>query len=1121
MRGWLGLAAATTLALAGAATAADKTWDNGSGNFTWNTTSTNWTGAVWSNAAGDGAIFGATGAGTISVPAGIAVNSINFAADEYVLNGAGPLTFVNGTSTQTTGVVNVTAGATAIVDVPLTSSVTAIQKIGAGVLQLSQPLNVTASFPMTGNGSLSANLIIGPAPTGTSPIGGTVRVMNASVLPSTIKVGLGAGGVLDIGPNNVTIGELQFTNQNQGINYPAYGVNGTGTLRVTGEINVIGMGSSNFGNAINTPLDLGGGTQIVRSSAITFFSGPANLIFAGPISNGSLLKTLGYRDNGTFGGGDGIALTANNTYTGSTVINTGTLGNSLASGTNASTSLKVVNASMSLLGADGSYGSAATVQILSGAGLTLDNSTGTGTFGGGSGIPLVAAANNPNRLADSAAVTMRDGTLTLRGFAGAASTETVGSMSLTGGTSTVGLVPGASGGTAALTVAGNLTMDPRSAMVISATSTVLGATGQLKVGGTVPAASGGIIPRVANSTDFVFYDAANGFSPLPAASYSPTLAAGANVALAASTATAGSVSINALKTTAAATTTVTAGDTLTVATGMVLSASGTHTIAGPGTLAFGATPGVFFGTNTVNAPVTGSQGLLAASGTLTLAGDLSGLTGTVSNIGAGTLNLNTGTLPAASTIEVRRGTLSIGVNNLPGTGPIVAGVPANDTNLLPVNPSLSISAAGANAVISRPLVIDNGATNAAGLSLNRFGFVVGLSPLSNSTGSQTLAGNITLNTSLNLQGGGGSGTGATILSGNVSGPGTFILANGRANFTGDISNAGGLLIAFGGFTAIANFQGTITGGVPIVMNAGSTNTTGFSYSTQANLGTSPVTIQNSSGVTAPSIFALATGSINNPITLNGDVTGNAATGVTATWAGPVTGTGGVFKNGAGTLVLPNTSYTGNTTVTAGTLKYTGTASLAGSPTITVGTTATAGPILDVSGLTGGPSFSPQLGGSFGLASGQTLKGFGLVSGRTAALAGSTVAPGGSIGTLSFDSSLLLAGTYQAETAATGTQLADQILLTGGNLTIDPLATLTLSATNTYDNVTPLTIASVTGGGTLSGTFGTVTGLPSNYAVQYLPTSVVLAPVPEPGTLLLTAAGGLGLAWRWRRRKSGR
>lgn len=1103
------------------AVAGDNTW-TGAASMIWNTTASNWTTPlVWNNANGDGAIFGGNALGAISVPGPINVNSLDFPVTGYSLTGAGPLTFVDGTSTQTTGVINV-AGGTTTIGVPINSSVTAVQKIGAGVLELSQPVNITASFPLTFSGNLSANLLIGPAPFGQSPVGGTVRVLNSSVLPSTISVGLGGGGILDIGANNVTIGQLTFTNQNSGIDYPNYGVIGTGTLRVTGEINVVGQGFDNFGNAISTPLNLGGGTQIVRSAAVTFFSGPANLMFFGPLSNGSLLKVPGYRDGGTIGGVDGIALLANNTYAGSTVINGGTLGSSLATGTNASTSLQVYGAAFSVQGVDGSYGAANTIQVFAGGSLALDNNA---SFGGGAGIPSFPAANNGNRISDTAAVTLRDGTFVYRGLSTAASSETFGSLNLAGGNNVVTVAPTGAGGTASLTATGNLTMDPRSTMQISASSTVLGTTGSLKFGGTVPAAVGGIIPRIASTSDFVFYDTTNGFSPLT--TYSPTVTAGTNVALSAATSVPASVAINALKTTASLTTTIDPAAVLTVNTGMMLAASGTHTITG-GTLAFGASPGTFFGTHTISSAITGTQGLLVASGTTTLTGDLAGLTGTLSNIGAGTLTLSGTAANFPGAIENRRSTLNINSNSTGGA--ITLGVAANDFNLLGTVPRLSISGAGAGAVINRPIVVDNGGNNAAGLSLLTFSFQPTIAPLSNSTGSQTIAGNITLNTSVSLQGGGGSGTGATIFSGNIAGPGTFILANGRANFTGDLSNAGGMLVAFGGFTGIANLQGTITGNYPIVMNAGSTNTSGISYSTQANLGSSTITVQNSSGVNAPSIFALQTGSINNSITLNGDVTGNAATGVTATWTGPMTGTGGIFKNGAGTLVLPNAkTYSGNTTVSAGTLQLSGAGSFANSPTVTVASTAasSAGVILDVSGISSGANFdsSTFAGGSFTLATGQTLKGFGTVSGKTVVKNGTGVGPGASespnlIGTLTFDNSVFLGGSYEVDVASTGSQRGDQIVLSNGGMTIDPSASLVFPASNTYDNSTVIPLITVNGGGLLSGTFvGAVA--PTGYNLVYTSTSLLLTPVPEPGTLLLAgmaAAGGFGV---WRRKRAGK
>src|SRR5262245_40875192 len=81
--------------------AGDKTWNNGDGNFLWDTTSLNWTGTAWNNAAGDGAIFNLTGAGAVDVSSTINVNSLNFTVNGYSLNGTGSLNFVNGTSTQT------------------------------------------------------------------------------------------------------------------------------------------------------------------------------------------------------------------------------------------------------------------------------------------------------------------------------------------------------------------------------------------------------------------------------------------------------------------------------------------------------------------------------------------------------------------------------------------------------------------------------------------------------------------------------------------------------------------------------------------------------------------------------------------------------------------------------------------------------------------------------------------------------------------------------------------------------------------------------------------------------------------------------------------------------------
>jgi autotransporter-associated beta strand protein len=949
-------------------------------------------------------------------------------------------------------------------------------------------------------------------------------------LSAATTVALGGGGILDIGANNQTIGGLTFVNQNAGFTYGNhYGVIGAGTLRVAGEINVVGdLGGNNTGNAIDSNLDLGGGTQTFRVAVGSFFAGPSTMMVTGVISNGSLLKTIGYNSNGALvTSSDGIGLFGNNTYTGSTTINGGSAaGFSLTAGTNASTSLKVVNSFLSIIGANGSYGSANGIQVVSGGSLTLDNNASFATGINAGAGPPISAANNNNRISDTAALTMRDGNLTYRGLTGVASSETYGSMNITGGHNTIAIAP-TGAGTATFAATGNLTMDPRSTLQISASSTVLGTTGFVKFGGTVPAPVGGIIPRVVSTSDFVTYDATNGFTPLPAASYQSSYVAGANVALSAATST-NTVAINAVKTTASLTTTINSGQTLTVNSGMMFATSGTHTVSG-GILDFGSTPGVLIGSHTINSAVTGSQGLLASgSGTVTLAGDLTGLSGTLSNIGTGTLTLSGTAANYAGALEVRRGTLNINASS--AGGPITIGVSANDSSLLPANPVVSISGAGAGSTIARDIVVDNGATNAAGAALNRSTLLPTLTALSNTTGSQTLSGNITLNTTLNHSASiGTTSTGATNYNGNISGPATLLVNAGRVNLNGNYSNAGGVIAyaSGGGNTAIVNFNGTASGNAPIVISAGSNSQTGIGYSSQSNLFSGPITVDAAGFFSLPTIRVLANSSISNPVnmparpnvgTANGGVNVDVAAGATGTWTGPVTGAGSITKVDTGTFVMTNSgnTYTGNTTVSAGTLRLDANGSFANSPTITVGTSF--GPILDVSTVSGGPNYNSSLN-SFSLAISQRLKGSGTVSGKTAIPSGAFLAPGNSVGTITFDSNTTIAGTLEIE--ATSPSSVDLLQLTGAaGLTLTGSSVLALAPTNTYDGVTPLTIAQTTGG-LISGQFGSIQNLPNGYNVVYGSSSIMIAPVPEPGSLILggfAAATGLGI-WRRKRKAS--
>jgi autotransporter-associated beta strand protein len=163
-----------------------------------------------------------------------------------------------------------------------------------------------------------------------------------------------------------------------------------------------------------------------------------------------------------------------------------------------------------------------------------------------------------------------------------------------------------------------------------------------------------------------------------------------------------------------------------------------------------------------------------------------------------------------------------------------------------------------------------------------------------------------------------------------------------------------------------------------------------------------------------------------PINLNGAGTFTATTPLQLN--GVLGGTGGLVKNGASPLALTAANtFSGTTTISNGNLALIGTASIASSPAIEI----EAGAVLDVIGHTGG---------SITLASGQTLRGNGTVSGSVSAPAGSTVSPGvGGTGTLTVTNTITLGGTTLMDVNHDVVPARDQIVATnivfGGTLTV--------------------------------------------------------------------------------------
>ncbi|HBO45458.1 MAG TPA: hypothetical protein DD670_16305, partial [Planctomycetaceae bacterium] len=216
------------------------------------------------------------------------------------------------------------------------------------------------------------------------------------------------------------------------------------------------------------------------------------------------------------------------------------------------------------------------------------------------------------------------------------------------------------------------------------------------------------------------------------------------------------------------------------------------------------------------------------------------------------------------------------------------------------------------------------------------------------------------------------------------------------------------------------------------------------------------------------------------------------------------GTVWLGKVGTGTQTLSDVNtYTGKTRIHGGTLKLGAAGSIANSSAIEIFSDAT----FDVSEVAGG----------FTLASGRTLAGDGGVLGAATIAEGAVLAPGGSIGTLSFDSTLTLAGETRMEIAKAGTLLtADLIegvttLTYGGTLTVtadgDPIAagdSWTLFDADSFVGAfDTLNLPELSGSLTWNTSRLTVDG--------------TIVAIPEPGVMVLLF-GSLFFTIVWRRRR---
>jgi autotransporter-associated beta strand protein len=229
--------------------------------------------------------------------------------------------------------------------------------------------------------------------------------------------------------------------------------------------------------------------------------------------------------------------------------------------------------------------------------------------------------------------------------------------------------------------------------------------------------------------------------------------------------------------------------------------------------------------------------------------------------------------------------------------------------------------------------------------------------------------------------------------------------NGGTNILGHIY----MCINNLGLTATLNLNGGLfqTSGITNNTPAGDTSTLNFNGGTlQAN---------------ASSAYFIA-GLSQALVGAGGAVIDSQGFSITIPQALVADGSGGLTKLGVGTLTLTATNtYTGATVISNGTLALSSSGQLSKTPLITI----MPGMILNANG---------RSDETLTLNGGQTLTESGTVDGKLNALAGSTINPGASIGTLTVQNNITLAGQLTMNLNRTNVQKCNELVSSAGSIT---------------------------------------------------------------------------------------